>query len=430
MKSDLIVVGAGAAGIMAALSAAQNGVSVLLIERNKSIGRKLLITGAGRCNLTNRSETNEIISNVPGNGRFLNSVLRRFGAEDLMRLVEDDLGVPLKVERGRRVFPVSDLASDIVVAFEEGLKRAGVRVITETRVDGFLFDDRGEIVGVTAAGNRKFEATKVIVATGGASYPGTGSTGDGYRLAVAAGHTVQAIFPSLAPLETVATWPKRVEGLTLTNIAAASYHRGVKLEREFGDLLFTGFGISGPVVLSLSRKIAPLVAKEPGSVIVELDLKPALTEEELDRRIQRDFQKYLRKVFKNALDDLLPKSMIPVMIELSGIDPLKPVHQITREERLALVKQFKHQQLTVSRVRPLSEAIVTAGGVTTKEINPRTMESKIRTGLYFVGEVVDVDAYTGGYNLQIAFSMGYAAARDVAAKLESERKPNEAVPLA
>jgi predicted Rossmann fold flavoprotein len=409
MENDIIVIGAGAAGMLAAYTAARAGARVLLLERNQTVGRKLFITGSGRCNLTNQCDTNELVAQTPGNGRFLYSVLQRFGAAEVMNFFETELGVPLKVERGRRVFPVSDKSRDIVNGLEQGLQKLGVKIITGQRVMAILLEPGGRATGVKCEDGGKFAAPCVILATGGASYPGTGSTGDGYRLAQAVGHTLIPLAPSLVPLETAEPWPQTVEGLTLNNINVTSYYEAKKLDAEFGDLLFTGFGVSGPIILSLSRQIAPLVLRKPGSVTLQLDLKPALSEEELDRRIQKDFAKFIRKVFKNALDELLPKSLIPVMIDLVQIDPQKPVHQITKEERSQLVRLFKQLPLTIEKPRPLAEAIVTAGGISTKEINPKTMESKIVPGLFLAGEVVDVDAYTGGYNLQIAFSTGYAA---------------------
>jgi predicted Rossmann fold flavoprotein len=417
MNGDIIVIGAGAAGMMAAFVAGKAGAGVILLERNKTLGRKIFITGSGRCNLTSQSEPEELVANTPGNGRFLFSAFQQFGPQELMELFETEFGVPLKVERGRRVFPVSDKSRDILVGLERGLAKAGVTVITEKRVAQILVEDQTRLRGVRCEAGTKYGAEKVILATGGASYPGTGSTGDGYRLAQQAGHTLVPIFPSLIPLETEEEWPKQVEGLSLNNINVTAFRGEKKLDSEFGDLLFTGFGVSGPVVLSLSRKIVPLVLKEPGSVRLKIDLKPALSVEELDRRIQRDFTKFVRKVYKNALDELLPKSLIPVIIELSGIDPAKPVHQITREERGRLVGLLKQLPLTIHKPRPISEAIVTAGGISTREIYPKTMESKIVPGLYLAGEVVDVDGYTGGYNLQIAFSMGYAAGSAAVANL-------------
>jgi predicted Rossmann fold flavoprotein len=409
METNIVVIGAGAAGMMAAYAAAQAGARVMLLERNRTVGRKLLITGAGRCNLTNQANTEELVAATPGNGRFLYSVFQRFGPADLMRLFQTELGVPLKVERGHRVFPVSDQSRDIVGALKQGLQKLGVEFLTGRRATAILLDSNRRAAGVQCEDGAKFSGTGVILATGGASYPGTGSTGDGYRLARTVGHTIVPIFPSLVPLETVESWPGVVEGLTLKNINVTSLYRDKKLDAEFGDLLFTGFGVSGPTILSLSRHIAPFALRDSGAVTLRLDLKPALTEGELDLRIQKDFTKFTRKAFKNALDELAPQSLIPVLVDLANIDPLKPVHQITREERGRLIGLFKQLPLTVRKPRPLAEAIVTAGGISVKEINPKTMESKIVGGFYLVGEVVDVDAYTGGYNLQIAFAMGHAA---------------------
>jgi predicted Rossmann fold flavoprotein len=412
MKTDILIIGAGPAGMMAALTAARTGAKVVLAERNERIGRKLGITGAGRCNITNQANLEELIANIPGNGRFLYSAFQSFGVDELMSFFEQALDIPLKVERGRRVFPASDEAGDVVKAFAKKLKAAQIELLTNTRIAKILLNNENQVEGVISDGGRRIDAGAVIIATGGVSYPGTGSTGDGYRLAKAAGHTVIDPVPSLVPLESVEEWPKKLQGLSLVNVSATSFYKGHKLESDFGEMLFTHFGVSGPIILSLSRKAAFKLVDEPGSVSIAIDLKPALSETELDARIQRDFAKYIRKIYQNSLDDLLPQKMIPVIVELSGIDPLKPVHQITKEERLGLVKLLKNLQLTIARPRPIAEAIVTAGGVSTKEINPKTMESKIVPGLYFAGEVIDVDAYTGGYNLQIAFSTGFTAGRE------------------
>lgn len=399
---------------MAALVGAEHGLKVALIERNKTIGKKLAITGSGRCNLTNQMDIKDFILNIPGNGRFLYSILQRFGPTELMSFFQNKLNVPLKVERGNRVFPESERAQEIVEALESNLKALKVHLMTGTRVTRLLLNDSNQLIGVACENGTQVEANFVIIATGGASYPGTGSTGDGYQLAKAVGHTIVDIMPSLIPLETKEEWPKQLQGLSLVNVNVESSYKGKKLEQEFGEMLFTHFGVSGPTILSLSRKIVPLVLKEPESVNIIIDLKPALTEEELDLRVQRDFDKYIRKIYQNALNDLLPKKLIPVMITLSNIDPQKPVHQITRMERLFLVKQLKKLSLTIKRPRPISEAIVTAGGINTKEINPKTLESKILSGLYFAGEVIDVDGYTGGFNLQIAFSTGFVAGLEAA----------------
>ncbi|NLY75135.1 MAG: NAD(P)/FAD-dependent oxidoreductase [Firmicutes bacterium] len=423
MRSDLIVVGGGAAGMMAALIAAEAGVEVTLLEKNKILGRKLGITGGGRCNLTNQADLEELINNTPGNGRFLYSAFRRFGPEQVIRFFQEELGVALKVERGRRVFPVSDQAREVIEAFCRRLQSLKVNLLTATEVKGLTFNrEKNQVTGVECENGRTIRAEAVVVATGGLSYPGTGSTGDGLRWAEEAGHKVVPCFPSLVPLVTKEEWPKQLEGLSLINVNLTAWHEGRKLAAEFGEMLFTAGGVSGPIVLSLSRMIAPLVAKEPGSVGLTIDLKPALSFEELDLRVQRDFKEYSRKLYKNSLDDLLPRKIIPVIIELSGIDPQKPVHQITRKERLRLVRLLKSLPMVVERSGSFTEAIVTSGGVDTKELNPKTMESKLIKGLYFAGEVVDVDAYTGGYNLQIAFSMGYVAGLEAARKIPANRK--------
>ncbi len=411
--ADLIVIGAGPAGIMAAFTAARHGASVILLEKNKTIGRKLAITGAGRCNLTNLTDMNELISNTPGNGRFLYGAFQRLGPEALMDFFQNKLRLPLKVERGNRVFPESDKAQDVVSVLYQELKSSGVEIRTSTKVAGLVIES-GQIGGVRLEGGEELNAPMVLIATGGLSYPGTGSTGDGYQFARGAGHQIIPLTPSLIPLETQEAWVKRLEGLSLVNVEATSLYQGKKLQSEFGEMLFTSFGVSGPIILSLSRKISPLVLEKPNSVTLRIDLKSALSKEELDLRVQRDFSKSMNKIFKNVLDDLLPQKIIPVIIELSGIDPLKPVHQINKEERARLVDLLKNLTLTIQKPRPITEAIVTAGGVSTKEINPKTMESKILHGLYLAGEVVDVDAYTGGFNLQIAFSTGFVAGLEAA----------------
>lgn len=421
MNTEIIIVGGGAAGTLAALTAAKAGAQVVLLERNRTIGRKLAITGGGRCNVTNQSDLAELVANTPGNGRFLYSAFQNFDAQAVMDLFQEELEVPLKVERGKRVFPASDQARDVVEALQRALRERGVRVIPEARVSDLLLGE-GRVTGVRCTDGSEYGALAVIVATGGASYPGTGSTGDGYRLAEQAGHTLVPIRPALIPLETREEWIKDLEGLSLTNARVTAYYGGKVLDSEFGEMLFTGFGVSGPVILSLSRAVAGRVLEKPLSVALAIDLKPALGEAELDLRVQRDFAKYVNKFFRNALDDLLPQKLIPVMVRLSGIDPDKPVHQVTREERGELVSLLKGLQLTVTRPRPLKEAIVTVGGVNIKEINPRTMASKRLTGLYFAGEVMDVDAYTGGFNLQIAFSSGHAAGLAAAEQVHEMRR--------
>ncbi|HCB93709.1 MAG TPA: aminoacetone oxidase family FAD-binding enzyme [Selenomonas sp.] len=402
----IIVVGGGPAGMMAAVKAAENGASVLLLERMDRVGRKMSITGKGRCNITNASDLQEILKNIPGNGKFLNSSMRAFDNEDVIRFFED-AGVPVKVERGNRVFPVSDHASDVVEAMLGRLHDLGVRIQTHARVKEILAEN-GSVKGVRLESGVEEKADAVILAVGGASYPGTGSSGDGYGIARQLGHTVTHILPALVPLETEEDWPKEAQGLSLRNVRAALFSDGKKLKEEFGEMLFTHFGVSGPIILSLSRTAAAELAS--GSFVeLVINLKPALSQEKLDQRIRRDFEEQLRKQVKNSLNGLLPAKLIPIVIDLAYLDPEKQVNQVTQEERKRLGETLQHLALTITKTRPLAEAIVTAGGVSVKEINPKTMESKLVHGLYFAGEVVDVDALTGGYNLQAAFSMGAAA---------------------
>lgn len=402
----IIVVGGGPAGMMAAVKAAENGASVLLLERMDRVGRKMSITGKGRCNITNASDLQEILKNIPGNGKFLNSSMRAFDNEDVIRFFED-AGVPVKVERGNRVFPVSDRASDVVDAMIGRLHDLGVRIQNHARVKEILAEN-GSVKGVRLESGVEEKADAVILAVGGASYPGTGSSGDGYGIARQLGHTVTPILPALVPLETEEDWPREAQGLSLRNVRAALFSDGKKLKEEFGEMLFTHFGVSGPIILSLSRTAAAELAS--GSFVeLVINLKPALSQEKLDQRIRRDFEEQLRKQVKNSLNGLLPAKLIPIVIDLAYLDPEKQVNQVTQEERKRLGETLQHLALTITKTRPLAEAIVTAGGVSVKEINPKTMESKLVHGLYFAGEVVDVDALTGGYNLQAAFSMGAAA---------------------
>ena len=392
--------------MMAAVKAAENGATVLLMERMDRVGRKMSITGKGRCNITNASDLQEILKNIPGNGKFLNSSMRAFDNEDVIRFFED-AGVPVKVERGNRVFPVSDHASDVVEAMLGRLHDLGVRIQTHARVKEILAEN-GSVKGVRLESGVEEKADAVILAVGGASYPGTGSSGDGYGIARQLGHTVTHILPALVPLETEEDWPKEAQGLSLRNVRAALFSDGKKLKEEFGEMLFTHFGVSGPIILSLSRTAAAELAS--GSFVeLVINLKPALSQEKLDQRIRRDFEEQLRKQVKNSLNGLLPAKLIPIVIDLAYLDPEKQVNQVTQEERKRLGETLQHLALTITKTRPLAEAIVTAGGVSVKEINPKTMESKLVHGLYFAGEVVDVDALTGGYNLQAAFSMGAAA---------------------
>ena len=402
----ILVVGAGPAGMMAAITAAENGASVTLLEKMRRPGRKMLITGKGRCNITNAAPVPELIRQFEGNGAFLHSAFAAFDNEDVMRFFEK-LGVPVKVERGGRVFPVSDKAADCVDAMTARLHELGVTLRTEAAVKEVQRQD-GRAAGVRLVTGETIAADAVILAVGGASYPGTGSTGDGYAMAERLGHTVTPVLPSLVPLETEEEWPRAVQGLSLRNVRVKLLVDGEKCEELFGEMMFTHFGVTGPVILSLSRQAAQALAGRH-FVEIEIDLKPALTQEKLAARVLRDFEKYQRKQVKNALVDLLPHRLIPVLIDAAYLDGEAYVHQVTQEERGRLVSALKHLVLTVTRTRPIAEAIVTAGGVSVREIDPRTMESRIVPRLYFAGELVDVDAFTGGYNLQAAFSMGVAA---------------------
>lgn len=405
MKDRVIVIGAGAAGLMAAGIAAKRGKEVLLLEKNDRVGKKLLISGKGRCNITNNTDIEGLIQNIPGNGNFLYSSFYTFSNEDLMEMLKNE-GLEMKVERGGRVFPVTDKAVDVVKILERFVAKNGAEIHLKAAVES-IEADNGEVKGVKLKDGRRIEASSVVLATGGMSYPGTGSTGDGYAMAKRLGHTITPLKPSLVPLIAAEDWVKELQGLSLKNISITVVDKkGKEIYDDFGEMLFTHFGVSGPVVLSLSRHILDYDYK---NVKLLIDLKPALSESVLDGRIQRDFEKFSRKQFKNSLDELLPKKMIPVIIKLSQIPPEKPVNQITKAERSALVKLLKGLPVEITGARPISEAIVTAGGVCTDEINPSTMESKIVKGLYLAGEVIDVDGYTGGFNLTIAFSTGYTA---------------------
>ncbi len=400
------VIGGGAAGLLAAGRLAERGVSVKLIERNPMLGKKLRITGKGRCNITNSADVEDIIANIPTNGKFLYSALYQFTNEDLLALLHRQ-GLHTKVERGGRVFPESDKAIDVVNALKKYALQDNVEVIT-ARAKRLCLES-GRVTGVQTE-NGCVKADSVILATGGMSYPLTGSTGDGYRMAQIAGHTVTPPKPSLVPIVTEETWVKEVMGLSLRNIKLQVYNqKGKEVYEDFGEMLFTHFGISGPVVLSASAHLKNI---EQEHYQLKIDLKPALDESQLDARVQRDFEKYTRKHLLHALDDLLPKALIPVIITLSGIDSHKEVNQITREERRTIVGLLKGLPLTAMRFRPIEEAIVTSGGIKVNEIAPSTMQSKIVSGLFFAGEVIDVDAYTGGFNLQIAFSTAYLAAEN------------------
>ncbi len=409
LKTQVVVIGGGAAGLLASATAAQNGFSVLLVERNARLGRKLMITGKGRCNITNDCDVDTFISNIPVNSRFMFSAIHQFTPQDTQAFFEE-IGVPIKVERGNRVFPNSDKAVDVVGALSNFIKKSGVKVITG-RASGLTIENN-QIKSVLLENGQTVDCEAVIVATGGLSYSITGSTGDGYRLAEQAGHTIIPPKPSLVPIESKEKWCKEVQGLSLRNIEIRLKDKlsDKIIYDDFGELLFTHFGVSGPVILSASSHIRKFVADR---YAIEIDLKPALTLEMLDNRIKRDFAKNLNRDFANSLNELLPKSMIPVIITLSGIDPTIKVHQITKEMRQKLCSLLKSLTITIKGLRPIDEAIITSGGVDVTEINPKTMESKIVKGLYFAGEIIDVDAYTGGFNLQIAFSTGRLAGNSI-----------------
>ncbi|AHF07295.1 NAD(P)/FAD-dependent oxidoreductase [Desulfitobacterium metallireducens] len=408
---DVIVIGAGAAGLMAAGQAASAGAKVLLLEKKEKPGRKIAISGKGRCNLTNAENVSDFIHNYPGNGRFLNGILREF---DNVRLREffSHYGVESKVERGGRVFPVSDDAEAVVHALLQFIDEVGVELKTNQTVEEILTKE-GQVAGVKLTNNSIIKAESIIVCTGGSSYPGTGSTGDGYRFAKELGHHLISPRASLVPLKTAEKWVSEVQGLSLRNVEASLWYSGKKQRTEFGEMLFTHFGVSGPIILTLSRWAGEAL-QQGEKVELHINLKPALTSEQLDLRLQRDFQKFSNKQFKNALDELLPQSLIPVIIQLSQIPPDRVIHQVTREERKHLVQILQGLKLTVLGTLPIASAIVTAGGVDVKEINPKTLASKLFPGLYWAGEVVDVDGVTGGYNLQAAFAMGYRAGRAAA----------------
>lgn len=405
MKKKVIVVGAGAAGLMAAGRAAEKGHEVHLYEKNNRIGKKILITGKGRCNVTNDSDVQGLLDNIPGNPYFMYSAfyqLDSFGTQEFFR----NLGLELKVERGKRVFPVSDRSLDVVLALEKYIKQNKVKLHLESPVESILMEE-GRAAGIRLKNGKEEKADGVIVCTGGLSYPGTGSTGDGYRFAKAAGHHVTKLYPSLVPLKTAEDWCRELMGLSLKNIEITIKNKkGKKVYTDFGEMLFTHFGVSGPVILSASRHI--ILTIDEGYKLY-IDLKPAMDEKKLDARLLRDFEKFANKDFVNALDELLPQKLIPVIIKLAEIDPRKKVNSITKEERKRLVSLLKALPLTITGVTGYNEAVVTCGGVETDEIDPSTMESKLVKNLHFAGEVLDVDAYTGGFNLQIAFSTGYTA---------------------
>ncbi len=415
--SRVLVIGGGPAGMMAAITAAENGNEVTILEKMPSFGKKLLITGKGRCNITSSLYMSEFIKNTPGNGKFLYSAFQNYTNADIIEFLKKQ-GLEVKEERGNRIFPVTDKSIDVLNCFKKRIDELKIKYKLETRVEKILIKNN-EVLGVRT--NREIIQTdKIILATGGKSYPLTGSTGDGYKIAKDLGHTIIPIKPALVPLEVYEKEEcKKIQGLSLRNIAIKiiDTDRKKTIYEDFGEMVFTHFGISGPTILSGSAHLAKykdidyLLKKR--YIKITIDLKPALTEEHLDDRILRDFKEFKNKQFKNSLDKLLPQKMIPLIVELSGINPDKMVNEITKEERRHLVQLIKYFTITIKNFRPVEEAIITCGGISTKEINPKTMESKLIKGLYFAGEIIDVDAYTGGFNLQIAYSTGYTAGINV-----------------
>ena len=410
MSKEITVIGGGAAGMMAAISAAEQGARVTLLEPNERLGKKLNITGKGRCNVTNDADRETLLANVPKNGRFLYSVFSRFDGRDAMAFFEA-LGVPLRVERGNRVFPVSDRSFDISAALERRLKALKVKLVRDRAVT--LEMKNGAVQGVVGERGR-YGAQAVILATGGVSYPATGSTGEGHRMAREAGHTVTDLRGSLVPLRDFGVG-KELQGLSLRNVGLTVFENDKKLYTDFGELVFTHFGVSGPLILSASAHMRRFDQK---AYRLEIDLKPALDEGQLDRRLLADFAKYANHDFCNALNDLLPQKLIPVLVAWSEIPPHQKVHDLTREQRRGLVQLLKHLPIAIAGPCPVTDAIVTSGGIKVSEIDPKTMASKLVKGLYFAGELIDVDAYTGGFNLQIAWATGRAAG--IAAASEEE----------
>ena len=409
----VVIIGGGPAGMMSAISAAQMKNDVILLEKNSELGKKLLITGKGRCNITSSINIEEFIKNIPGNGKFLYSAFQNFNNNDIINMIERN-GIKVKEERGNRIFPKTDKAQDVLNCFIKEIKKyKNIIVKTSVKVEEILIKN-GEVIGVRTEGENIL-CSKVVLATGGKSYPLTGSNGEGYKIAEKIGHNIEPIQGSLVPLIADKKICQNMQGLSLRNIKmqVKDIEKNKKIYEDFGEMLFTHFGVSGPTVLSSSahllryKQINRLLKEKQIKLLV--DLKPALTEDELDTRIRRDFEEFKNKEFKNSLDKLLPKKMINTIIELSEINPYKKVNEITKEERHKIVRILKNLQITINGFRPVDEAIVTAGGISTKEINPKTMESKLIKGLFFAGEIIDVDAYTGGFNLQIAYSTGFTA---------------------
>lgn len=407
--SKVIVIGGGAAGMMAAIAAAEHGHHVLLLEKNEKLGKKIYITGKGRCNVTNACEMDKLFENMVSNPKFMYSAFYDYTNMQVMELLQE-AGCPLKTERGERVFPVSDHSSDIIAAFERILRKRNVNIQLHTTVQSIRTQD-GHVTGVLLSDGRKQDADAVVVATGGLSYPTTGSTGDGYRMAQELGHTMKECTPALVPMEIREEWCRQLQGLSLKNVTLTMLCGGKRIYEGFGEMLFTHFGISGPLVLSASSFYGK--CKDKSQVSVRIDLKPALSEEQLDKRILRDFEQNPNKQFKNVIGSLYPAKLVPVMIALSGIDGDKKIHEITKEERKNLLYVTKHLTMQVDGLRDYNEAIITQGGIRVKEVNPSTLESRLVSGLYFAGEVLDLDALTGGFNLQIAWSTGHLAGSSI-----------------
>ena len=408
--SHVIVVGGGAAGMFAAIAAAKNGHQVTLYEKNEKLGKKIFITGKGRCNITNAADMEELFDAVVTNSKFLYSSFYGYTNQNVIDFFED-AGVPVKIERGNRVFPISDHSSDVIRALEREMKKVGVKVCLNTEVKS-VEAEKGKFNKVVLKDTTTQTADACIVATGGLSYRSTGSTGDGFRFAENVGHKVTQCFPSLVPMETKEPWICELQGLSLRNVEAKILDGKKELYKDFGEMLFTHFGVSGPLIISASSYVGKKFMDKNGQkkeLTLEIDLKPALTEEQLDQRVLRDFEENHNRQFKNAITKLFPTKLIPVMLELGGIDPEKKVNSIEKEERKQFVHLIKHFRITLTGLRDYPEAIITKGGVHVKEIDPGTMESKLVKGLYFAGEVLDLDALTGGFNLQIAWSTGYAA---------------------
>lgn len=412
--SKVIVIGGGAAGMMAAIAAGEKGHDVLLLEKNEKLGKKIYITGKGRCNITNACDMEDFFKNVVRNPKFLYSACYSFDPYAVMALLEEE-GCKVKIERGERVFPVSDHASDVIAALKRRLMKLNVTILLNAKVKQLLIgkDDQGndKVTGVSMADGITHPADNVIIATGALSYPTTGSDGDGYKMAEMSGHAVTGLKPALVPFNIKEEWCKELQGLSLKNIRISLINNNVEIYSDFGEMLFTHFGVSGPVILSASSYYANKASE--GETLLHLDLKPALTIEQLDKRVLHDFEENINKQFKNALQKLFPVKLIPIMIELSGIPEDKKVNEISKEERLRFVNLIKDMKMTVTGTRGFNEAIITQGGISVKDINPSTMKSKKIKGLSFAGEVIDVDALTGGFNLQIAWATGYLAGSEI-----------------